>query len=98
MWFAACSCSCILDTRNSVAAAAGRLPVASKPVTRHATVRCNPFTRVPTDLVAAANNRSVPTAVTGWMPNSRISNGVISEPPPTPVTPTRNPTQRPSTA
>ncbi len=31
----------------------------------------------------------------GWMPNSRINNGVISEPPPTPVMPTKRPTPKP---
>jgi len=69
----------VLDTKNSVAAAA------SGPVSRHATVRCNLFT-------------TVPIVVAGWMPNSRISNGAMGEPPPTPVMPTRSPTPRPSAA
>jgi hypothetical protein len=37
----------------------------------------------------------VPTAVAGWIPNSRIRSGVMSEPPPTPVMPTRRPTPNP---
>jgi hypothetical protein len=37
----------------------------------------------------------VPTAVAGWMPNRRIRTGVIKDPPPTPVIPTRNPTANP---
>src|SRR6202022_1400341 len=31
----------------------------------------------------------------GCMPNNRINSGVISEPPPTPVIPTRRPTPKP---
>src|SRR3954469_7428263 len=54
-----------------------------------------PCTRLPPVLVAAAYSRSVPTAVDGWTPNSRINNGVISEPPPTPVIPTSRPTPKP---
>jgi len=46
-------------------------------------------------LVAAANSRSVPTAVAGATPKSTISNGVIRAPPPTPVTPTMVPTKNP---
>ena len=34
---------------------------------RHITVPLNPWTAVPTDLVAAAYSRSVPTAVAGWI-------------------------------
>ena len=53
-------------------------------------------TSTPPDLVMAAYNKSVPTAVAGLMPNhNRI--GVINEPPPTPVMPTIKPTIRPAT-
>jgi len=45
--------------------------------------------------VTAAYARSVPIAVIGFTPNTRISSGVISEPPPIPVIPTRIPTPRP---
>src|SRR3954447_934033 len=38
---------------------------------------------------------SVPIAVVGWIPKIRISNGVISEPPPMPVMPTRTPMPNP---
>ena len=51
---------------------------------------------MPPALVMAANSRSVPTAVTGAMPNRKISRGVIKEPPPTPVSPTRAPTPKPA--
>ena len=47
-----------------------------------------PVTAVGTDLLFAA--------VTGATPNSRTSSGVISEPPPTPVTPTIRPTVNPA--
>src|SRR5205807_2990819 len=36
-------------------------------------------------------------AITGLMPANRISSGVIREPPPMPVVPTRMPTPRPKT-
>jgi hypothetical protein len=49
----------------------------------------------PTVFVTAAYARSVPMAVTGVTPNTRISIGVISDPPPIPVIPTRIPTPRP---
>jgi hypothetical protein len=47
-------------------------------------------------LVTAAYARSVPIAVTGFTPNTRISSGVISEPPPMPVIPTKMPTPSPN--
>jgi len=49
---------------------AGTLPQASRPTIPQRTVLLRPWTRVPTLLVAAAKNRSVPTAVARWMPNS----------------------------
>src|SRR5436190_7911464 len=39
---------------------------------------------------------SVPTAVTGWIPKTRIRSGVISEPPPMPVMPTSRPMPKPN--
>src|SRR3954451_17480504 len=39
---------------------------------------------------------SVPIAVVGWIPKTRISSGVISDPPPMPVMPTRTPMPRPN--
>jgi hypothetical protein len=52
----------------------------------------------PTDLVMLANHRSVPIAVVGATPKIRIRSGAISDPPPTPVTPTRRPTRNPESA
>src|SRR5919109_2227907 len=40
---------------------------------------------------------SVPTAVTGWIPNTRIRRGVMSEPLPMPVAPMRRPIPSPNT-
>src|SRR5271170_429737 len=51
--------------------------------------RCTP---APTGRMTTAATRSLEIAADGVTPNSRISIGVISAPPPAPVTPTRNPT------
>ena len=50
----------------------------------------------PNDLKTAPCRMSVPTAVFGSKPKSRISIGVISEPPPIPVMPTSTPISRPA--
>ena len=42
-----------------------------------------------------SSNGSVPTAVAGEILNPSINRGVISDPPPTPVSPTINPTSKP---
>ena len=78
-----------------VNAAMGRLPEARSPVIRQSMVWVRACTATPTVFVQAANSRSVPTAVAACTPKSRISSGVISEPPPTPVRPTSAPTQKP---
>ena len=67
------------------------LPAASRRTTPHSIVRFNPCTTLPAVFIAAACNRSVPTAAAGCMPNSRMSIGVINEPPPMPVMPTSMP-------
>ena len=74
------------------------LPIASVPTKRQSIVRAALCTMVPVALVEAANSKSVPTAVVGWTPNSKMSSGVNNEPPPTPVMPTRAPTQKPDAA
>ena len=51
----------------------------------------------PNDLKMAPWRMSVPIATVGLKPKTRISIGVISEPPPMPVMPTRRPTRRPAT-
>src|SRR5450755_131583 len=55
-----------------------------------------PCIQAPKILVVAANQRSVPTAVLGAMPNIRIMMGAIRDPPPTPVRPTSAPTPNPA--
>jgi hypothetical protein len=62
---------------------------------RPATLPFLEWMAVPAVFVVAAKSRSVPTAVSGWTPKSSISNGVIREPPPIPVRPTRAPTTKP---
>ena len=78
-----------------VITAAGRLPRLSRPTTFQSTVPRRPCTQPPSVLVSEAYSRSVPTAVAGETPNNSTSNGVISDPPPTPVTPTISPTRKP---
>jgi len=75
----------------------GTLPLASRRTTVQSIVRANPWTRLPPVLVAAAKSKSVPTAVAGWTPNNRMSSGVMSDPPPTPVIPTNRPPTNPQT-
>src|SRR5215210_2976902 len=50
----------------------------------------------PVSLVRVAKVRSVPTAVGAGTPITATRKGVIREPPPTPVRPTRKPTRRPN--
>ncbi len=50
------------------------------------------WTAAPTGRMSTAATRSLEMAADGLMPNSRISMGVISAPPPAPVNPTRKPT------
>ena len=49
-------------------------------------------TAAPTGRISTAATRSLEMAVDGFTPNSRISIGVISAPPPAPVRPTSRPT------
>lgn len=74
-----------------------RLPMQSSLTMSHRTFPCNLCAAVPNPLVIAANARSVPTAVVGPTPKMIVNKGVIKEPPPTPVIPTRRPTSAPET-
>src|SRR5206468_6909320 len=58
-------------------------------------IRCR---AAPKDLKTAPCSRSVPTATFASKPKIRIRIGVINEPPPIPVMPTRIPTRRPARA
>src|SRR4051794_12943525 len=51
--------------------------------------------QLPAVLVIAAYPMSVPIAVVGLTPKRRTSSGVIRDPPPIPVMPTRKPTPKP---
>ena len=83
------------DRTQIVSTVAGTDPAARSPATRQSTLPLLEWMAVPAVFVVAANSRSVPTAVSGWTPKSSISNGVIREPPPIPVRPTRAPTTKP---
>ena len=83
------------QSTSNVSRLAGMLPAASRITAGQWMVRAQPWTTTPPLLVAAAYNRSVPTAVDGCTPNNKIRIGVISDPPPTPVRPTRRPTLKP---
>src|SRR4051794_15478824 len=50
----------------------------------------------PNDLKIAPRRMSVPIATVGLKPKTRIRIGVISDPPPIPVIPTRRPIRRPA--
>ena len=78
-----------------VASVPGTDPSASKPTSLHSTLPLRACTWLPAALVAAAYKRSVPTAESGWTPKSKISSGVMIEPPPMPVKPTSPPTRKP---
>ena len=84
-----------LSSSQTPSSAPGHEPIASHSAMRGNTVPLRKCCQPPTVLVTAAYARSVPTATTGLMPNTRMSSGVISEPPPMPVIPTRMPTPRP---
>src|SRR5512137_1536821 len=59
-------------------------------------VPCRPCIAAPNALVTEANSRSVPTASPGATPKSITRIGVISAPPPMPVSPTTKPTPAPA--
>ena len=65
---------------------------------RQSTRLLKPNEAVATNLVLAENNKSVPTATAGGCPKTSTNRGVIKEPPPTPVSPTRAPTTAPHRA
>jgi len=77
--------------------AAGTLPAASAATTGVETLRDARCTTVPAVLEIAAAARSVPTATGAGMPNPPIRIGVMTEPAPTPVSPTIRPTESPMT-
>ena len=81
---------------HSVSKAAGTLPKLRLNTTRQGMMRWRAKFNMPPALVPAANSKSVPTAKAGLTPKPKISKGVMSEPPPTPVRPTMKPTTNPA--
>ena len=83
-------------SHTSAAAEAGKLPAHKRRTTPQSMSPWWLWMRVAAIFVSAANQRSVPTAVMGAMPNTSNSSGVMSAPPPTPVSPTRVPVTKPA--
>ena len=87
--------SAIVWSNARVRMAAGNEPATSQPVIGHDTLPRRACAAAPPALVIAAKSRSVPTATGADTPKPSVNNGVISEPPPTPVAPTMKPTSAP---
>ena len=77
---------------HAPAKAAGTEPRESQPTSARFTVRWARCTAAPTGFMRTAATRSLEIAVDGLMPNTMMSIGVMSAPPPAPVIPTRSPT------
>src|SRR5271169_915947 len=71
--------------------ALGTDPSTIQPTRLRLTVPFLQCTAAPNGRITTAATRSLEIAADGVTPNSRISIGVISAPPPAPVIPTRNP-------
>src|SRR5262245_33755972 len=80
----------------TVAIDAGKLPAAKRPTIRQFTLPRIPCAATPAILVNEAKIRSVPIAISNGILNRNTRVGVMSEPPPTPVSPTMSPTTRPT--
>src|SRR6187431_1177146 len=76
----------------------GALPTSIQSPRRRRTVPSRRCRAAPKDLKIAPCRMSVPTAIAGSNLKNRMSIGVISEPPPIPVMPTRIPIRRPAIA
>ncbi len=76
------------EPRNAI----GTEPSVIHPTIRRLTVPLRRCTAAPTGRITTAATRSLEMAADGLIPNSRISIGVISAPPPAPVSPTSKPT------
>ncbi len=74
--------------------AAGTEPSASQRTRSIRTVPWRKWTNEPTGFITAAATRSLDTAASGETPKKITSIGVISAPPPIPVSPTTMPTTR----
>ena len=76
----------------------GMLPTHSQPTSRQLTVPRRACTQPPNGFITALAARSLETAATGGTPKKRTRMGVISAPPPIPVSPTMMPTPSPASA
>ncbi len=76
----------------------GAEPSSIQRASRACTVPSIRWRTAPKDLKTAPCRMSVPTATFASNPKSRMRIGVMSEPPPIPVMPTRIPTSRPASA
>jgi hypothetical protein len=85
------------STTTTPAIEPGTLPNASHVAVPRSTVPLRKCCQPPTVFVSAPYAMSVPIATTGCVPITISSSGVISEPPPIPVSPTSTPTPRPNT-
>ena len=81
---------------TTTAIATGMLPIHSRRTTCQSTLPPRWWMATAANLVSGANHRSVATAVAGAMPKNRMRMGVISAPPPTPVSPTTHPVTAPA--
>ena len=70
----------------------GTEPSTIQPTRRKLTVFLEMWTAAPNGRMKTAATRSLEMAADGLIPKRRMSIGVISAPPPAPVSPTRNPT------
>ncbi len=73
-------------------AAAGMEPMANQRTSSHRTVLRRMCTPLPIGFMIMAATRSLDTAALGLIPNRSTRIGVMSAPPPMPVSPTVNPT------
>ena len=74
----------------------GTEPMSIQPARRARTFPMRRCWTAPTDLNTAPWAMSVPIAVEGEIPNRKMRIGVMSDPPPMPVIPTRIPVKRPA--
>ena len=81
---------------TTTAMATGILPNHSRRTTCQSTFPPRWWIATAANFVSGANHRSVATAVAGEMPKNRIRIGVMSAPPPTPVSPTTHPVTAPA--
>src|ERR1700755_1900137 len=82
---------------NAPANAVGTDAIISSPARRRLGLPTRQWTAAPTDLLTDAATRSFATATVGLMPR-KINAGVISAPPPMPVSPTTIPTPKLTTS